>query len=222
MGSAPTGPVLHFLDGLPLWQFPKFMQILHLNQSGPDWLKWRQAGIGGSDAGVISGNYPYLSEEQLKLSKREGNKSVVKENYRMKRGKRLEPIARAKYQDLTGIRVRPICCVHDTYPWLRASLDGLSFDGKTALEIKCPSNFNHETALSGYVPNHYIAQCQHILLVTGCPVLHYFSFTDSEKFPVEQQFALVKVLPDQEYMDWLLDREKKWWEENCLTSAEQL
>lgn len=189
------------------------MKILNLNQYGPDWLKWRQAGIGGSDAPTITGDSPFISGEQLLRSKREGNAKVIKENYRMKRGKKLEPLARIKYMELTGVRVRPVCVTHDKYPWLRASLDGLSYDPPyTVLEIKCPSNFNHETALSGDIPAHYIPQCQHMLLVTEAPVLHYFSYTDSPRFKPEEQFALVRVNPDREYMDWLLSKEKAWWE----------
>lgn len=198
------------------------MKILNLSQSGSDWLQWRQGGLGGSDAGIVTGSCPFVTEEQLKLSKSEvgGNRKVIKENSRMKRGKRLEPLARVKYMELTGIRVRPVCVVHKEHEWLRASLDGLSYPPGpfTVLEIKCPSNFTHETALSGSVPSHYIAQCQHELLVTGAPVLHYFSYTDSENFRPEERYALVKVAPDLEYMEWLFQTEKSWWEKNIASN----
>lgn len=193
------------------------MKILNLSQNGPDWLQWRAGGIGGSDAPVISGDSPYVTPEQLLASKSEvgGNKKVIKENARMKRGKRLEPVARIKYMEVTGIRVRPVCIVHEEHDWLRASLDGLSFPPGplTALEIKCPSDFTHETALSGEVPSHYKPQVQHILLACRGQVdyLHYFSYTDSRRFKPEERFALVKVQPDPEYMDWLFERERKWW-----------
>lgn len=193
------------------------MKILNLSQSGPDWLKWRQAGIGGSDAPVLAGDSPFVTPEQLRLSKSErgGNQKHIKENWRMKRGKRLEPLARVKYMEMTGLRVRPVCVVHEEYPWLRASLDGLPYDPPLIpLEIKCPSDFNHETALSGEVPAHYIAQVQHLLLVTQGPALHYFSYTDSNRFKPEERFSLVKVLPDREYQDWLFQKEREWWEQH--------
>ena len=196
------------------------MKILHISQRGPDWLRWRQAGIGGSDASVLTGDSPYMSEALLLKSKKEGNKNVVKENPAMKRGKHLEPKARVKYQELTGIRVRPVCVVHEEHDWLRASLDGLSFDGKTVLEIKCPSDFHHETALSNSVPSHYIPQVQHLLLVTGCPQLHYFSYTDRlKRFRPEECFALVKVLPDLDYQKYLFEKEKAWWEKHGMGVA---
>ena len=36
--------------------------------------------------------------------------------------------------------------MHDQLEWMRASLDGLSFDGSTVLEIKCPINVRDQSA----------------------------------------------------------------------------
>lgn len=186
------------------------MKVIHLDQAGPDWHKWRAQGIGGSDAPAILNESPFTSSDELAEVK--AGKRVIRENDRMRRGKRLEPEARVRYMELTGIRVRPVCVVHDEHSWLRASLDGLSEDRTVVLEIKCPSNKTHEVALLGRVPHYYVAQCQHQLLVTGCPTLHYWSYTDSSYFPTEERIALVKVLPDPEFMERLFRREKAFWE----------
>ena len=51
--------------------------------------------------------------------------------------------------------------------WMRASLDGLSFDGPTVLEIKCPMNVRDQAAAKqGSVPPQYYAQLQHQLEVS--------------------------------------------------------
>lgn len=168
-------------------------------------------GIGGSDAPAILNESPFTSSDEL-MDIKTGKKTVV-ENYRMRRGKKLEPEARVKYMEITGIRSHPCCVVHDEYPWLRASLDGLSEDKQIVLEIKCPSNRTHEKALQGHVPHYYYAQTQHQLLVTGCQILHYWSYTDSGEFPEEERVALVKVSPDPEFMDRLFRREKAFWEQ---------
>jgi len=181
------------------------MKKVELEQSGPEWHQWRSGGIGGSDAGVLMGTNPWMNEDQLTESK-EG-RLVVAENERMARGKRLEPIAREKYTEVTGIHVRPVCVVHDKVPWLRASLDGLSEDNQIVLEIKCPSNYAHKKALWGRIPDYYTAQVQHQLLVTGCPLLHYWSYTDDEYFPKDSRHALVVVHPDFEYQEKLFYRE---------------
>jgi hypothetical protein len=57
--------------------------------------------------------------------------------------------------------------MHDELEWMRASLDGLSFDGSIALEIKCPMSLRDRTvAQQGRVPPQYYAQLQHELEVS--------------------------------------------------------
>lgn len=188
------------------------MRIVQLDQSGPDWHRWRAGGLGGSEAASIMRECPYQTAEEVRDTKL-GRRKIF-ENSAMARGKRLEPLARELYQRLTGIRVRPVCVEHDKYPWMKASLDGLSEDGNIILEIKCPVRpGGHYTALAGQVPAHYRAQVQHQLAVTGCPVLHFFSFTDKKEFEPYEQFALVRVLPDKEYIERLIEREKEFWEQ---------
>lgn len=51
-----------------------------------------------------------------------------------------------------------------------ASLDGITQDGKTILEIKCPRNAGMETykdALQGEVPENHYMQMQHAMMVSG-------------------------------------------------------
>src|SRR5262249_277338 len=141
------------------------MKIINLDQHGPQWLKWRQEGIGGSDAAGIMGDSPWSSAGKVIQQKITGR--GPEETARMTRGKILEPQAREKYQLLSGIGVRPVCVVHDEYEWLRASLDGLSEDGETVLEIKCPGPKAHYQALKGVVPHYNRAQVQQQLLITG-------------------------------------------------------
>jgi hypothetical protein len=54
----------------------------------------------------------------------------------MTRGKDLEVEARAAYIKEVGKTVKPACVENIKNPWLRASLDGISNDGKTILEIR--------------------------------------------------------------------------------------
>jgi putative phage-type endonuclease len=186
------------------------MRIVELEQSGPAWHEWRAAGIGGSDACVVAEDVQWTTPAEL-LQVKLGRRTVA-ENERMARGKRLEPVARRLYIELTGNLVRPCCVVHDHYPWLRASLDGLSEDGRLVLEIKCPSDYAHGKALRGYYPDYYKAQLQHQLMVTGAPLLHYWSYTDSPKFPGRDRAALVVVEPDPAYQQELLRKERRFYQ----------
>ncbi|MGD0292153.1 MAG: lambda-exonuclease family protein [Candidatus Binataceae bacterium] len=122
-----------------------------------------------------------------------------------RRGRALEYAARIAYERHTGIQMEPLCLVHDGLEWMRASLDGLSFDGSIALEIKCPWGNRDQAALSaGRIPAHYYAQVQHQLEVSGAGELHYWSFDGSGG-------TLVKVHHDREYIAKLLETETAFW-----------
>ena len=123
-----------------------------------------------------------------------------------RRGRELERLARRVYEQEVGIQMEPLCLVHDQLEWMRASLDGLSFDGSTVLEIKCPMNVRDRTAAQqGSVPPHYYAQLQHELEVSGAAEAHYWSFDGSAG-------SLVRVHPDREYLKRLLDAEAAFWQ----------
>jgi putative phage-type endonuclease len=97
-----------------------------------------------------------------------------------RRGRELERRARRAYEQQVGIQMEPLCLVHDQLEWMRASLDGLSFDGSTVLEIKCPMNVHDQTvARQGSVPPQYYAQLQHALEVSRAEEVHYWSFDAS-------------------------------------------
>jgi predicted phage-related endonuclease len=48
------------------------MKIIHLEQAGPDWHRWRSQGIGGSDACAVMGDVAWTSPDELAAAKRTG------------------------------------------------------------------------------------------------------------------------------------------------------
>src|SRR6202048_824686 len=89
---------------------------------------------------------------------------------------------------------------------MRASLNGLSFDGSTVLEIKCPMNGRDQSAAQqGSVPPQYYAQLQHELEVSQAAEAHYWSFDGSAG-------SLVRGPPDRGYLKRLLDAEGAFWQ----------
>jgi putative phage-type endonuclease len=128
------------------------------------------------------------------------------------RGRELEIPARQAYERETGIQMEPLCLVHDELEWMRTSLDGLSFDGSTVLEIKCPlSTRDRMAARQGQVPAHYYAQLQHELEVSRAMEVHYWSFDGIAG-------VLIRIKPDREYLKRLLDAEAAFWQrvrEDC-------
>src|SRR3990167_8630858 len=146
-----------------------------MKQGSFDWLEWRRQGIGSSDSPVVMKVSPWKTPFQLWEEKT--NRTKDKEaSWAMERGTELEPKARANYEILRDLDMPPTLAVHNKYPFLRASLDGFNKDKKKILEIKCPGQKDHEQAVSGLIPEKYIYQIVHQLLVTDAESVDYFSF----------------------------------------------
>ena len=174
-----------------------------LEQGTAAWLAWRRGGIGASDAPVIMGVSPWMDLDTLWLDKT-GRRADGTSTPAMRRGQQLEPVARARYTAVTGVRVAPVCLEHPAHDWMRGSLDGLSDDGGVVLEIKCPGARDHAVARAGAVPAKYVPQLQHLLAVARAPLCHYWSFRDGEG-------VLIEVAPDPGYIAGLIERERRFW-----------
>ena len=123
-----------------------------------------------------------------------------------RRGRELERFARRAYERQTGIQMEPLCMVHEGFEWMRASLDGLSFDGSTLLEIKCPLSLrDRASAQEGRIPSQYHAQLQHQLEVSRAERAHYWSFHGSDGI-------LIEIRPDREYAKRLIEAEAAFWQ----------
>ena len=180
-------------------------RIERLQQNTAEWHRWRQQGLGASDAPVIMGEAAFKTPRML-WSIKTGRAQEDAAGPAARRGRELERLARRAYEQEVGIQMEPLCLVHDQLEWMRASLDGLSFDGSTVLEIKCPMNVRDQTAAQqGSVPPQYYAQLQHELEVSRAAEVHYWSFDGSAG-------SLVRVRPDHEYLKRLLDAEGAFWQ----------
>jgi putative phage-type endonuclease len=180
---------------------PKVERLL---QGTPEWHHWRRQGIGASDAPVITGESRFKTPRVL-WSIKTGRALQESDNPPARRGRALESLARQAYEARMEIQMEPQCVTHDQRDWMRASLDGLSFDGAVLLEIKCPMNLgDHALARAGNIPPHYHAQIQHQLEVTGAEEAHYWSFDGA-------QGVLVRARPDRDYITRLIDAEAAFW-----------
>lgn len=189
------------------------MKLVNLDQGSADWLQWRMGGIGGSDAGIIMGVSPYMTREALlkqKAVRRFGveRKTDTGKTEAMKRGIEKEPIVRDEYCRRTGRQLDPQCGIHDRYPWMRASFDGLLLpDFSLVLEIKCPNRNVHQQALDGLVATLYWPQCQHLLAVSGGKSLDFVTYSENAFFG-PRHLARVKVKPEDDYIQALIEAEE--------------
>lgn len=161
------------------------MKIITLDQRSPDWLTWRDGGIGASETAMIQGISPFGSGQKLWEQKTK-RRPRDKLNPAMLKGQLDEPFALSAYEELTGEIMIPLCAEHDTLPFIRASFDGIRPDHTKILEIKCPSLRVHEAALNGTIQPYYLTQMHQQMLVAGLDEVDYFSYYKEHPDPAKR------------------------------------
>lgn len=180
--------------------------IVDLQQGTTEWLEWRSNGIGASDAPTIMGENPWKRPVQL-LSEKLGASKKSAGNAAMARGTALEPEARRRYEEISGNSVAPACLQSNNHEWQRASLDGLSADMNTVVEIKVGNSVYKNTASTRQVPRYYVGQLQHILAVTALPHIDFFCW-----LPNRPEIQL-RVKRDDVYIARLIAAEQNFWQQ---------
>lgn len=168
----------------------------------PEELKFRKNYIGGSDAPVIMEKSPWTTPFELWQIKT-GLKPDFEGNRATDEGKRKELIARRVFEEKTGMLMFPEKRISKDYEFMMANLDGISLDGKYAVEIKCPGEEDHELALNNIVPDHYYPQLQHQICVLNLQMIFYFSFNGKEN-------KIIEVPRDDSYISNLIGKEAEF------------
>lgn len=190
------------------------MKIIQVEQGTPEWLSWRKTVITATDASIIMGNNPWDTPYQC-WQRKLGLVEEKKSNPAMERGKKLEPEARALFIEQKGINMTP-CVVESTeFDFLGASLDGISDDYSTLLEIKCGGNKLHEMASRGEIPDYYRDQIQHQLLTTGAKKAFYYSYNGKDGICIE-------VFPDPEFKNQFMPKAREFWKSVALNESPEL
>ena len=168
-------------------------KIVNLVQGTPEWLAYRLAKRNASESAAVLGLSPWTTPYQLWLQKT--GRSVQAVSYAMQRGTDLEPAARLAYEEQTGLVMQPLVLEAGEYS---ASLDGMPLEGDLILEIKCPMRGLRsdlwQDVSAGVVPEHYLVQVQHQLMVSGADKAHLWMF-DGERG------VLHAVDRDEDWMD---------------------
>jgi putative phage-type endonuclease len=158
-----------------------------MEQRSKEWFEARVGVITGSRVGSILGVNPFQKEaEVLRSMVREfaGAESEFKGNAATDHGERMESVALAYYEKLTGNKVDQTGLVkHDEYDWLGASPDGLiGLDG--GLEIKCP--YWAKEPYSVHDKPSYFAQCQHVMEVCDLEWMDFFCYISEDVYLLER------------------------------------
>src|SRR5690606_15712460 len=175
-----------------------------MEQQTKEWHELRRRKIGASDAPVIIGVSPWKTPLQL-WEEKLGFREQPQRNSYMDRGIAMEEPARMAFIEHTGIAVNPIVKISSQFDFMMASMDGLSNDEKTGVEIKCPGQNDHTLASMGIIPDKYIPQLQHQMFVCELETMYYYSFDG-------QDGVLLKVMRDEQYLSNLIEHEKEFYE----------
>lgn len=180
------------------------------DMSKEEWLKHRQAGIGGSDASAVAGLNPWKTAVQIYIDKKEENPKEIK-NFRMNLGSRLEGLVAELFTEETGLKVRNVNGIlyNDKYPFARANIDRAIVGEKAFLECKTTNSYAAKDWEKG-IPAHYEIQCLHYMAVTGATHCYIAALIGN------QEFKWYRLERDQESIDYLMQIEKEFWEENVL------
>lgn len=160
--------------------------ILNIKQGSQEWHEHRAEYRNASETPAVMGVSPWLTPYELWLVKT--GRKVVEETAAMKHGTAMEPVARAAFEDAVGIIMQPLVVVDGMYS---ASLDGISLNGDALVEIKCPYRGRvselWQTVQSGQVPEHYLLQVQHQLMVSKAMIAYLWVFDGCQgiNIPIE-------------------------------------
>lgn len=188
------------------------MPVIDLEQGSQSWLDYRKDKIMATDTPILLGSNPWktpytLWEEKL------GLKQPEKTNDAMRRGHELEPKARELACGITEINFEPAVVESTKYPWLAASLDGIGIGyNQYILEIKCPKPSTHDDALEGRIPEYYIDQIQHQLLVSEAEICYYFSYRPER---TDKPYAIVEIYKDLNKHEQIIEKGQEFYNRMC-------
>ncbi len=138
--------------------------LFKLIQGTPAWHEHRAKFRNASETPAVLGASPWMTLHELWLVKT--GRKVVEETAPMRHGTAMEPLARAAFEEATGLIMQPQVVVEGEYS---ASLDGITLSGDTIVEIKCPFKGAvselWQGVACGEVPDYYAIQIQHQLLL---------------------------------------------------------
>jgi putative phage-type endonuclease len=175
------------------------MRKVELTQNSPEWLEFRKKHLGASDAPVVMEISPWRTPYQLWREKLDLDQNTFVSGA-MRRGTELEPIARQKVSRILDVDLKPAVFESDL-DFIAASLDAISDDGKTLVEIKCPSSKPQEQG----IPRIYYPQVQHQMFVCEVEKMYFYTFYEGEG-------ELLEINRDESYINKMIETEKEFWE----------
>lgn len=146
-------------------------------QGSEAWKEFRRGKMTASMAASVMGLDPWRTSLQLFNEWIVGDSKI--ETEAMRRGTRLEPVARDLINSMTKRWYKPVVIQSLVNPLFMVSLDGFWEDEEGnahIIEIKCPNEKTHKNAGKGKVEIHYYLQMQMQMDIVGVDQITYVSF----------------------------------------------
>jgi len=169
-------------------------------------LEARKKGIGGSDAGAVLGISPWKTPLQVYMDK-VGAADPIQDNDSMFWGRTLEPVIRQRYADVTNrkVVVPDTLITHPKFEFIIGNLDGITSDNRV-LEVKTArSAEGWGEPGSNEIPDSYMIQVQHYMLITAIPV------ADVAVLIGGSDFRIYEVPAEPELMELMIEKETGFW-----------
>lgn len=182
-------------------------RVVNLMQGSAEWHSFRKRHIGASEIASVMGKCPYTTAYERYLEKAENYERETSSDS-MRKGAEMEPEIRRWFEEQTGIYLMPQVIESIEYPWMSASLDGISLDGDVFVEIKFNNRENHLLAKSGQLVEHHNIQMQTQYKVSGDETKnkgYYISHHNGENI-------IVYVERDARIGDEIVEKGKEFWE----------
>lgn len=158
------------------------MKVVDIEQGSEQWLDYRKGKISGT---MLSDLYSKRGNRKIGFYELIAERLAVEpdDENRMDRGLRLEEEAIRKFCELYKKTVERVgVCVHDDYPLIINSPDGLIKNGDKyteAIEVKCLSSARHlQAVIEDAVPPEFEAQMLQYFIVNPDLEKLYFIFYD--------------------------------------------
>jgi putative phage-type endonuclease len=178
-----------------------FYLVDDIEQGTKKWLEWRRGVIGASEAAIIMGDNRLKGRQQL-LDEKRGLIEPFSGNDATREGNRNEPHARAALAKKYKQKLTPTIVQDFHEPFLAASLDAINSSKDRIYEIKCGARTYETVEILRKVPSYYVAQVQHMLMVTQMESLIFAAYRP------QQQLITFEVFRNDTYIRELRRKEK--------------
>lgn len=183
-----------------------FYLIDDLEQGSHEWHAWRKGVIGASDAPKIMGENPWGSRSSL-LDEKLGLVPEFQGNAKTREGNSLEGDARKSLETKFKVKLKPTIVQDSKEPFLAASLDAICRDNENLFEIKAGVKAYEHTKMTKSVPDYYIGQLQHMLMVTEMESLTYAVYRP------DKPLLTIAIYRNDSYIKRLREKENEFVQE---------